>query len=59
MTTTTQQLLHLLEAWVPQQRWFGGKGRDIASVTADPVATVGAATIWLTTVEYVDGVAER
>ena len=38
MTTTEE----LLEQWLPRQRWFGGKGRDITAVTTLSGATLRA-----------------
>ncbi|MGN6605536.1 MAG: maltokinase N-terminal cap-like domain-containing protein [Jatrophihabitans sp.] len=56
---TADQIRPLLDAWLPQQRWFGGKGRDIAGLSAEPLGPVGEATVWIATVEYVDGVREQ
>jgi len=36
----TARLTGLLTAWLPQQRWFGGKGRRIASVGIRSCLTV-------------------
>jgi maltokinase len=47
----------LIEAWMPAQRWFAGKGRD-ADVTVTPLAELAAdppVTIWTAHVDYTDG----
>jgi maltokinase len=51
----TPALTALVEAWLPQQRWFGGKGRDIEHVTVRSLGTVGVAQLLLADVRYADG----
>jgi maltokinase len=53
----TARVAALVTAWAPTQRWFGGKGRDVA-LSAAPLATVpGPAdvTIWTLRADYADG----
>jgi maltokinase len=54
-------LLALVEAWLPKQRWFAGKGRaatiDIAPL-ADLPGTSPTVTIWLVHARYDDGTVE-
>ena len=41
MSATVNTELHdLLASWLPEQRWFGGKGRSITSVTVESEATL-------------------
>jgi maltokinase len=47
----------LVEAWMPTQRWFGGKGRG-AQITVDRLTDLAAdpaVTIWTATARYDDG----
>jgi maltokinase len=55
--STAEQLQPLVQAWLPGQRWFAGKGRD-ARVTTERLAELGGepvVTIWTARVEYADG----
>jgi maltokinase len=48
----------LLQDWLPQRRWFAGKGRPIASVAVSPSAWLvsdPAVRIELVQVTYADG----
>lgn len=53
----------LVAAWLPNQRWFGGKGREIADISVHAVANVPGTeppvTIWIAQVDYADGTQER
>jgi len=54
---TVEHVQPLVEAWLPTQRWFAGKGRD-PRVTMAPLAELGgeqALTIWAAHVTYADG----
>ena len=57
-TSTEQTLLE----WLVQQRWFGGKGRDIAGVRIDTLGITdgeeAALDLVLATVDYADGQSE-
>lgn len=59
--TTREQLRPLVEGWLPNQRWFAGKGRG-ASIDVAPLAVLAAtspeATIWTARVAYDDGTFE-
>jgi maltokinase len=55
----TPGLARLVETWLPQQRWFGGKGRDLAGMEVQAVALLDATTIWVATVRYADGDVEQ
>ncbi len=51
------QIAPLVQAWLPHQRWFAGKGRDaqlsvheLAELAGQPVVT-----IWTVRVDYADG----
>jgi maltokinase len=52
----------LLREWLPRQRWFGGKGREIASVTETAAALLRDADpkvrLVVVRVDYADGAAE-
>ena len=54
-------LLALVQGWLPNQRWFAGKGRS-ASIDVAPVAdlpgTDPTVTIWVAHVHYDDGTTE-
>ena len=58
MSTTEE----LLQSWLPRQRWFGGKGREISAVTVRSAATLlaGEPTVCLQVahVDYADGAGE-
>jgi len=55
----TAGLQPLIAAWLPQQRWFGGKGRDIESFELHALDHLGdATTIWVVDVGYVDSTTE-
>ena len=49
----------LLQAWLPHQRWFGGKGRDLAGISVTFSATLRSADpvirLVVVRVEYTDG----
>lgn len=53
----------LVAAWLPQQRWFAGKGRPISEISVRAVANVPGTeppvTIWVAHVDYADGTRER
>ena len=58
--TTAEALLPLLEAWVPTQRWFPGKGRT-ATFRAERLAELVAepeVAIWTVHADYDDGGSE-
>jgi maltokinase len=67
MTPSSAQLTELLAPWVPHQRWFGGKGRDVTRLEAhasDPIGAPSAdapASILpvFVDVEYADGDLDR
>ena len=40
---THRDLTALLEQWLPEQRWFAGKGRTMTAVVVSEVSTVPAA----------------
>jgi maltokinase len=55
-----EKISPLVEAWMPAQRWFAGKGRD-ATITVAPLAelqTDPPVTIWTAHAEYADGGSE-
>lgn len=41
MTTTEHDLLAALTDWAPEQRWYAGKGRAVASMTIDTLHELG------------------
>jgi maltokinase len=53
-----EHLQPLVQRWLPTQRWFGGKGRDV-SVDVAQLAVLGAGppevSIWIATVSYAGG----
>lgn len=63
----TRTLGELLGPWVPEQRWFGGKGREIADLTVQEAAQLPARDEGgliairpvFVTVDYVDGDRDR
>lgn len=58
--TTPEQLQPLVAAWLPNQRWFAGKGRE-ASIRVERLAELQAepeVAIWTAHVEYSNGEAE-
>jgi maltokinase len=60
MSSPSEHLTQLLEAWVPTQRWFAGKGRA-ASLSAARLADLASdppVTIWTVAAEYPDGAHE-
>jgi maltokinase len=55
-----EKICPLVEAWMPAQRWFAGKGRE-ADITVAPLAELAAdppVTIWTAHVDYTDGGSE-
>lgn len=57
---TPEALAPLVTAWAPEQRWFGGKGRQ-ATLSLDllaPLAADSPVTIWTLRAEYDDGAAD-
>lgn len=55
----TDGLSTLVEAWVPQQRWFAGHGRTIASIELRELASLEAIHLIVAAVAYDDGVQEH
>ena len=58
--TTAEQLQPLVAAWLPNQRWFPGKGRD-AAFTVERLAELQAepeVAIWVVRAEFGDGDSE-
>src|SRR5436853_7866796 len=52
-----KQVVALIRAWAPTQRWFGGKGRN-ATLSATRLADLAeqpTVTIWALRAEYADG----
>jgi|KBSSwiStaDraftv2_1062776.scaffolds.fasta_scaffold06925_2 maltokinase len=58
MRIPTQDLATLVAAWLPTQRWFGGKGRTIAGVQLDVPAELDGTLIGVATVTYEGGATE-
>ena len=57
--TDTAGLRPLVAAWLPHQRWFGGKGREVTTVELQAIDDLDdATTIWLAHVTYADGVTD-
>ena len=54
----TEGLLPLVAAWLPQQRWFGGKGRPIAGTDLRSIGSLGQTLLCVATVRYADGESE-
>ncbi|MFI6499256.1 aminoglycoside phosphotransferase [Nonomuraea typhae] len=52
-------LEQLLAAWLPQQRWFGGKGRPIDSVSVDADVELGPGLRHLIVAVWQDGSRDR
>src|SRR4051812_11030554 len=48
-----------LAAWLPQQRWFGGKSRRIAAVRVDDSIDLGDGTLHVVHVTLDDGSEQR
>ncbi|MCW2494249.1 aminoglycoside phosphotransferase [Jatrophihabitans sp.] len=56
--TAPGDLQELVAAWLPTQRWFGGKGR-LSTITIELLTALSTdVDIWLATVAYADGEAE-
>lgn len=55
MTQPTEGLRPLVAGWLPQQRWFGGKGRPIAAIELRPIGSLGQTLLHVATVNYRDG----
>ena len=59
MTRTAELLLDNLIGWLPRQRWFGSKGRDISAVTVAQSITLRTeeplAELLVLAVDYTDG----
>jgi maltokinase len=59
VTSSVDVLLAHLTDWLPQQRWFGSKGRDIAGVSLSQSLTLRTEEPWarlvIVGVEYADG----
>jgi maltokinase len=55
----TDDLTPLVAHWIPQQRWFAGKGRAVSTVAIRALTALTEAlpevVIWLVDVEYADG----
>jgi maltokinase len=65
VTASAQQLRPLVASWLPTQRWFAGKGRELTvevAALADIQAAGGPSTpdvaIWTARVSYDDGTSE-
>jgi maltokinase len=52
-------IVPLVEAWVPLQRWFGGKGRGIEGMDVHTVGRLDGTLIAIVTVHYDGGDEER
>ncbi len=60
--TTSQATAELLSGWLPHQRWFGGKGREISGVAVEretPLSGPPGLTHVLLRVEHATGDSDR
>jgi maltokinase len=53
MSVPIDDLQRLVTSWLPEQRWFAGKGRPI-TVSMKALADEGPLTLWIVTVDYQD-----
>jgi maltokinase len=56
----SSELAELLAAWLPSQRWFAGKGREVRSVQVEQVVPIGEVLLHLVVrVRYTAGADDR
>jgi maltokinase len=51
-------LAGLIREWLPQQRWFGGRGREITSVAMREFATIADTHVLTAQLDYTEGPSE-